>query len=81
MPTILKSGSLNLLQTSGPVYACAGIALPCSMIVRKQEPPVAPMQCSGHPVACSGHPVVCSGHPVAYSGHPVVCTGHPVVSL
>jgi hypothetical protein len=26
--TVLKSGSLNLLETSGPVLACNGIALP-----------------------------------------------------
>ena len=28
MPTVLKSGSLNLLEPSGPVHACNGIALP-----------------------------------------------------
>ena len=28
MPTVLKSGSLNLLEPSGPVQACNGIALP-----------------------------------------------------
>ena len=28
MPIVLKSGSLNLLETSGPVQACKGIALP-----------------------------------------------------
>ena len=27
MPTVLKSGSLNLLEPSGPVHACNGIAL------------------------------------------------------
>ena len=27
MPTVLKSRSLNLLETSGPVQACNGIAL------------------------------------------------------
>jgi len=27
-PTVLKSGSLNLLEPSGPVQACNGIALP-----------------------------------------------------
>jgi len=26
--TVLKSGSLNLLEPSGPVQACNGIALP-----------------------------------------------------
>jgi len=28
VPNVLKSGSLNLLVTSGPVQACHGIALP-----------------------------------------------------
>jgi hypothetical protein len=28
MPIVLKSGSLNLLEPSGPVKACNGIALP-----------------------------------------------------
>ena len=28
MPTVLKSGSLNLLEPSGPLQACNGIALP-----------------------------------------------------
>ena len=28
MPIVLKCGSLNLLETSGPVQACNGIALP-----------------------------------------------------
>ena len=28
MPTVLKSGSLILLEPSGPVQACSGIALP-----------------------------------------------------
>ena len=28
MPTVLKSGSLKLLEPSGPVQACNGIALP-----------------------------------------------------
>ena len=28
MPTVLKSGSLNFLESSGPVQACNGIALP-----------------------------------------------------
>jgi len=28
VPTVLKSGSLKLLETSGPVQACNGIALP-----------------------------------------------------
>jgi hypothetical protein len=28
VPTVLKSGSLNLLKLSGPLQACNGIALP-----------------------------------------------------
>ena len=32
MPTVLKSGSLNLLEPSGPVQACNGIALPLPFI-------------------------------------------------
>ena len=28
VPTVLKSGSLNLLEPSGPIQACNGIALP-----------------------------------------------------
>jgi hypothetical protein len=28
MPTVLKSGSLSLLEPSGPAQACNGIALP-----------------------------------------------------
>jgi hypothetical protein len=28
VPIVLKSGSLNLLESSGPVKACIGIALP-----------------------------------------------------
>jgi hypothetical protein len=28
VPIVLKSGSLNLLEPSGPVEACTGIALP-----------------------------------------------------
>jgi len=31
MPIVMKTGSLNLLDSSGPVQACNGIALPlCS---------------------------------------------------
>jgi len=31
VPIVLKSGSLNLLEPSGPVQACNGIALPSYM--------------------------------------------------
>jgi len=34
MPIVLKSGSLNLLESSGPVQACNGIALPLPAIRR-----------------------------------------------
>ena len=33
MPTVLKSGNLNLLEPSGPVQACNGIALPLPLVV------------------------------------------------
>ena len=36
MPTVLKSGSLNLLEPSGPVQACNGIALPFYLYVQLQ---------------------------------------------
>jgi len=32
VPTVLKSGSLNLLEPSGPVQACNGIALPLPLL-------------------------------------------------
>jgi len=31
VPTVLKSGNLNLLEPSGPVQVCNGIALPLSL--------------------------------------------------
>jgi hypothetical protein len=31
VPIVLKSGGLNLLEASGPVKACNGIALPFTM--------------------------------------------------
>ena len=34
MPIVLKSGSLNLLETSGPVQACNRIALPSIVVER-----------------------------------------------
>ena len=36
MPNVLKSGSLNLLEPSGPVQACNGIALPLLSFVLLQ---------------------------------------------
>jgi hypothetical protein len=42
MPTVLKSGSLNLLESSGPVKACNGIAYMFRaglvLIIRKYHP-------------------------------------------
>ena len=32
MPIVLKSGSLNLLEPSGPVQTCSGIALPSYIV-------------------------------------------------
>ena len=37
MPTVLKSESLNLLEPSGPVQACNGIALPLQRINFSQK--------------------------------------------
>jgi hypothetical protein len=34
VPIVLKSGSLNLLEPSGPVKACNGIALPFTAIIK-----------------------------------------------
>jgi hypothetical protein len=33
MPIVFKSGSLNLLQTLGPIQACNGIALPLALLL------------------------------------------------
>ena len=37
MPTVLKSGSLNLLEPSGPLQACNGIALRFSFLWRYSD--------------------------------------------
>jgi hypothetical protein len=37
VPIVLKSGSLNLLEPSGPVQACGGIALPLLITWRERE--------------------------------------------
>jgi hypothetical protein len=37
MPIVLKSGSLNLLEPSGPVQACNGIALPLPLTTQLCE--------------------------------------------
>ena len=34
MPIVLKSGSLKLLEHSGPVQACNGIALPLPVLLK-----------------------------------------------
>jgi len=35
--TVLKSGSLNLLEGSGPVQACNGIALPLPVDLKQED--------------------------------------------
>ena len=37
MPNVFKSGSLNLLETSGPVQACNGIGLPLPLHAEETE--------------------------------------------
>jgi len=37
VPIVLKSGSLNLLEPSGPVQACNGIALPFLLYYYQQS--------------------------------------------
>jgi hypothetical protein len=37
MPTVLKSGSLNFLETNGPVQACNGIALPLTLPIEYED--------------------------------------------
>jgi hypothetical protein len=46
MPIVLKSGGLNLLEPSGPVSACNGIALPLPL----------PLLCSFTSVSKHVHP-------------------------
>ena len=36
LPSVLKSGSLNILEPSGPLQACNGIALPLLHLTRKR---------------------------------------------
>jgi hypothetical protein len=38
VPIVLKSGSLNLLEPSGPVQACNGIALPFLLLPPGDNP-------------------------------------------
>jgi len=37
VPTVLKSGSLNFLETSGPAQACNGIALAFSYVAEEMQ--------------------------------------------
>jgi hypothetical protein len=37
VPTVLKSGSINLLEPSGPVQACNGIALPLPVLLQTES--------------------------------------------
>jgi hypothetical protein len=37
VPIVLKSGSLNLLEPSGPVQTCNGIALPLTRTFEKKQ--------------------------------------------
>jgi hypothetical protein len=39
VPIVLKSGNLNLLEPSGPVQACNGIALPLPLPFTAFWPP------------------------------------------
>jgi hypothetical protein len=36
VPIVMKSGSLNLLEPSGPVNACNGIALPLLLLLQSE---------------------------------------------
>jgi len=47
VPIVLKSGSLNFLEPSGPVQACNGIALPYSMSVNLHNSYVALLDKAG----------------------------------
>jgi hypothetical protein len=37
VPIVWKSGSLNILESSGPVQACTGIALPSGAIMKDNQ--------------------------------------------
>jgi hypothetical protein len=37
VPIVLKFGSLNLLEPSGPVQGCAGIALPLPLVIVQKK--------------------------------------------
>ena len=37
VPIVLKSGSLNPLEPSGPLQACNGIALPLPLLLNNQR--------------------------------------------
>jgi hypothetical protein len=44
MPIVLKSGSLNLLEPSGPVQACNGIGLPLPFYEMLGQPTTDPRE-------------------------------------
>ena len=48
MPIVLKSGSLNLLEPSGPVQACNGTALPYPSPIIVQVIKLKRMRWAGH---------------------------------
>ena len=57
MPNVLISGSHNLLQTSGPVQACNGIALPFTITVNSSAIIVWPENNFGkNATNCGGQP-------------------------
>jgi hypothetical protein len=65
VPIVLKSGSLNLLEPSGPVKGCNGIALPS---------PFTPLYalltryCSGNKIEKNGMGWTCRGSGETYTG-------------
>jgi len=46
VPIVFKSGSLNLLEPSGPVQACNGIALPFTFCLRTKDQCTLPLTIS-----------------------------------
>jgi hypothetical protein len=57
VPTVLKSGSLNFPEPSGPVQACNGIALPLLIFVEKKIYKMQHLEVSGTPVLYIGRTV------------------------
>ena len=52
VPTVLKSGNLNLLESSGPIQACSGIALPLLIL---EHMPCARNTLTGSRRVCTPH--------------------------